>query len=84
MNDPYSKAFGPPTKAWAITPHNTQALSPAPEWVYVNSAGDVVCRPVGSNADVTFKSNAPGFYLPVAVTHIRTTGTTATLIGLSF
>lgn len=84
MLDPYTRATTPMRKAWAIVPHNTQALSPMPEWVYVNTAGNVVCRPVGSDTDVTFKLPASGYYLLVAVTHIRATGTTAELLGMSY
>lgn len=84
MIDPYTKATSPLRKAWAIVPHNTQALSPAPEWVYVNSAGTVVCRPVGSDTDVTFEFPQAGFWLVVAVTHIRATGTTAKLLGMMY
>jgi hypothetical protein len=60
-------ADNPASGAFAITPHDTNALSEPIRGLYVGVAGDVTVR-----------------ILPIRVTHIRATGTTATtMLGLT-
>lgn len=73
----------PARYAAAITPH---ASNPVPgghaRSVYVGGAGDITVV-TGGGDTVTFKAVPAGAILPVYVTHVRVTGTTATnLIAL--
>ena len=63
--------------ATAVTPSDTEPLSPLPKGIYVGTGGDVRLRAVGSDADVTYKNMASGSYIAVRVAFIRATGTTA-------
>lgn len=45
--------------------------------IWVNGTGNVSCRPAGSAADVTFTVTA-GNPVPVMVSRVNTSGTTAT------
>lgn len=81
--DPYNRTAFNYRNAASISTHNTNPLARTPDDIYIGGDGDVVCRPEGADADVTFRNLKAGLYLPCRVTHIRTTGTTATnLVGL--
>lgn len=74
--------MGPATHIFAITPHDTNPL-PAPcKAIRANTAGNVVLRANDSTADVTL-AMAAGEIIPVICTHVRATGTTATLHGIA-
>jgi len=66
--------------AKAITPSDTVALSPIPDRIYVGGAGNIVCRLMGDNADVTFSAVPVGTVLPIRAQYVRATSTTATLM----
>jgi hypothetical protein len=66
--------------ASAVTPHDTTALSNVSKALYVGGYGNIVCRLVDDSADVTFTGVPAGSILPVRVTHVRSTNTTATNI----
>lgn len=78
-----------PVRARSITPSDTAALRGLDNkahamTVYVGTEGDVVVVPVGQETSqpVTFKVPSGGL-IPVEVTHVFSTGTTATdLVGL--
>jgi hypothetical protein len=73
----------PARNAFAITPHQTQAVSPLPKAVLVGAAGNVVLRAIDSSVDVTIAVVA-GQILPIRAQFIRAAGTTATgLVGLA-
>jgi hypothetical protein len=60
----------------AITPHNTNAISPVPRAIHVGTAGDLACRFKDSSADVTLKVVA-GVCYAYRLQYVRVTGTTA-------
>jgi hypothetical protein len=47
--------------------------------VVVTSAGDVVCRAVSASTDITMTDLPSGYVLPWHCSHIRQSGTTASL-----
>lgn len=68
---------------FAITKHDTNAITPTPNAVYVGTGGTIVLRGVNGTADVTFKNVQSGQILDVRPSHIRATGTTAAdFVGL--
>lgn len=68
----------PATIAAAVTPSDTVDLTTAPRALYVGVSGDVKVNMLGSGA-VTFKA-APVGVLPIRVSRVYATGTTATNI----
>ena len=77
----YSDAVScPARKAAAVTPHDTNALADVPKALYVGAAGNVACRLIDDSADVTFVGVPAGAILPIRVSHVRSTSTTATSI----
>jgi len=75
----------PAKKAFAITPHDTNAIDPIPRAIRCGTGGTLVGRAVGSSADVTFTNVADGETIPVRFSHIRVTGTSgiANIVGLT-
>lgn len=71
---------GPATHIFAITPHDTNPQPPM-KAIRANTAGNVVLRTQDSAADVTL-AMAAGETLVALVTHVRATGTTATVHGI--
>lgn len=66
--------------AFAVTPSDGTALAQPARALYVGGAGAITCRPLGATADVVFSAVPAGSTIPLAVTHVRSTGTTATAI----
>lgn len=64
--------------AFAVTPHDTNPLARIARALYVGGAGAITCRPYGATADVVFSAVPAGSTIPLAVTHVRSTGTAAT------
>jgi len=87
MSDKFENVNGlsdPARDAFAITPHATNEISPLPKAVFIGTGGDLVGRPAGSSADVTFKNLTSGQVLPVRFQYVRASGTTATdIVGLA-
>lgn len=75
--------MGPATHVFAITPHNSNALPFPCKALRANTAGNVVFRAINSPDDVTLAVAAGELLPPVIVTHVRATGTTATLHGFA-
>lgn len=73
---------GSATHIFAITPHDINALPSRIKAIRANTAGNVVLRAQDSPSDVTL-TMAAGEVLPVLVTHVRATGTTATVHGFA-
>ena len=71
---------GPATRSAAVTTHDTNPLTFPSRFIYVGGAGNITCRMLGSSSDVVFTAIAPGVLHRLRVSHIRATGTTATLI----
>lgn len=73
----------PARRAFEIVPHDTQALPFVTKGLMIGMAGDIVLRALDSDSDVTISAVA-GQLLPIRVSHVRATGTTADrLVGLS-
>ena len=72
--------------AFAITPDDAADLAFIPRTIYVGGAGDLAVIPwnEGSPADaVTFVGMAAGSFLPLRVSRVLATGTTATnIVGI--
>jgi hypothetical protein len=67
----------PATRAVAVVPHDTQALSDVPKALYVGSGGTVVMRGVRDTGDTSWVKVPDGAVLPFRASHVRATGTTA-------
>ena len=73
---------GPAAHGFAVTPNDATSLAETTRALYVGSAGAVAVL-MASGASVTFAGVAAGTMLPVRVTKVMTTGTSATdIIGL--
>lgn len=88
MSDPFAShadsVAAPARRAFAITPHATNALSPVPKALFVGTGGDVVLRSIDGTADVTFRNVASGQVLDVRAEYVRAAGTTAAdIVGLA-
>jgi hypothetical protein len=78
------EASTPATQAFAITPSDSTALTTQPRALYVGTGGSIALRARGSSSDVTLTNVANGAIIPLGVSHVRATGTTATgIIGLA-
>lgn len=73
---------GPAVHVFAITPNDVTALPVIPKAFRANTAGTVTFRAIDSGADVTMDVLA-GETVAVITSHIRATGTTATLHGFA-
>lgn len=74
---------GPGAHGFAVVPSDTTVLSPT-RAIYVGGTGDLAVILNADTVAVTFKAVPTGTYLPVSVTKVMATNTTATLIlGLS-
>ncbi|GEM_PF-1476534 len=87
MNDRFrttsDSLTAPARRAFAILPHDSEELPLVTKAVIVGLGGEVVLRAQDSDSDVTI-SAASGQMLPIRVSHVRATGTTAgNLVGLS-
>ena len=73
----------PAEKAEVITPSDTTVYSPIYRAVYVGTGGNVTVLPSESLTPVTFSNVVDGSILPVSVSKVLSTGTTASnIIGL--
>lgn len=82
-DDPVSQRGDlPANDAFAITPHDTNDLAQTTRGIYIGGAGAVaVITQAGTT--VTFSGAAAGSVIPVSVSRVLSTGTTATnLVGL--
>lgn len=72
--------FGEPaSNGEAITKHDTNTLVAVSRALYVGGAGDVAVVMLGGQS-LTFSAVPAGTILPIRVTQVKSTGTTATLI----
>lgn len=69
----------PADNATAVTPSDSTDLSYTSRALYVGGAGNIVVTMAGGG-DVTFTAVPAGSILPVRVTRVKSTSTTATAI----
>lgn len=69
----------PAVNGAAVTPNDTTPLATTPRALYIGGAGDVAVTTL-AGANLTFVGVLPGTVLPVRVTRVKATGTTATSI----
>jgi hypothetical protein len=69
-------------EAVTLTKHDTNPLARRPEALLVAVAGNAVVQAYGSAADITLTGLAAGQIIPLSIGYLRSTGTTATLVGL--
>jgi hypothetical protein len=78
-----TSANGPATHAFAITPDDANDISEPTRGLYTGTGGDIALVML-SGASLTLTEVTPGIVLPLRVTRVLATGTTATaLAGLS-
>lgn len=70
---------GPAVNAAAVTPSDSTDLTYATRALYIGVTGDVVVNMVGTGATITYKAVPVGI-LPIRVTRVLSTNTTATNI----
>lgn len=70
---------GPAPRATAVTPSDTTVLAPT-RGLWVGGVGNVAVLPAGQDTPVTFTAVAAGTFLPITVTKVMATNTTATNI----
>ena len=73
---------GPALHAFAVTPHDSNPLAETTRALYVGSAGSIAVV-MASGASVNFAVVPSGTVLPVRVTRVMSTGTSAAdILGL--
>ena len=65
---------------FAITLHDTNPLPKTTRGIYVGAAGDITLRLEKASDDLLFKAVPVGTVLHVRATHVRSTGTGASLL----
>ncbi|WP_299327625.1 hypothetical protein [Parasphingopyxis sp.] len=74
----------PASTAVAVTPNDSTALARTTKALYVGTVGDVAVKMRDSGNTVTFPNVQTGSILPVRVTHVMSTNTTASdIVALS-
>ena len=74
---------GPAAHAFAVTPNDSSDLAETTRALYIGTSGSVAAV-MASGSTVTFGSVQSGTTLPVRVTRILATGTTASaIVGLA-
>ena len=75
--------IAPAKAAFAISPSDGQDLEFVTKAIYVGTGGDIVLRTVAGAGNVRFAGVTSGAILPIRVTAVRSTGTTASdIVGL--
>ncbi len=72
----------PARLALPITPNDATDFQYVGKGIYVGGAGDIVVIMANSTTPVTFRSTATGSILPIRVSRVLATGTTATNLVL--
>jgi hypothetical protein len=70
----------PAENAVAVTPHNSTDLAVASRALYIGGAGNISVETVGGQSAVVFAGISAGTILPIRVTRVNSTSTTATSI----
>lgn len=75
--------IAPAKDAFPIVPSDSEALATATKAIYIGIGGDIVLRAIDGKADVQFAGVASGAILPIRVSAVRLSGTTAeNIVGL--
>lgn len=69
----------PSTHAAVLTPSDATVFAPT-NGLYIGGTGHITVTMAGDNTQVLFSALPVGTWLPIRVTQVRATGTTATLI----
>ena len=73
----------PATDAAAITPHDTNEITNPPRAIYIGTGGNIKVDMTGAGTGITFVNVQTGSILPIRVSLVYATGTTATdLVGI--
>ena len=70
---------GPASHAFAVSPSDSSLLSETTRGLYVGTSGDIACLTL-SGASITFSAVQAGTLLPMRLTKVMATGTTASNI----
>jgi hypothetical protein len=70
----------PAENAVTVTPHDSTDLTTATRALYIGGAGNISVETVGGQSAVVFVGLAAGTVLPLRVTRVNSTSTTATSI----
>lgn len=68
----------PANSAEVVTPHDTTTLAKVSRALYVGVGGDVTVQMYGTGTAILFKNVPTGTLLPIRITRVNSTGTTAT------
>ena len=79
-NQTIQNTSNPAEYAAAVTLSDSTVLTPTPRALYIGSGGDVVVTMAADGTDVTFSNVPTGTKLPVRVSKVKATGTTASSI----
>ena len=79
-NQTIQNTSNPAEYAAAVTLSDSTVLTPTPRALYIGVGGDVVVTMAADGSDVTFKNVPTGTKLPVRVSMVKATGTTASSI----
>ena len=81
MTDQFSnhadQVSAPATRAAAVTPHDSNALTDSPKALFVGTGGNITMRGVNGGTDQLWKNVPSGSLLPFRAQYVRATGTTA-------
>jgi len=69
--------ISPSRSAFAVTPHDSNALTRLPKAIYVGTGGNITLRCADDGADVVFKNVPSGTVIHARAAYVRATGTTA-------
>jgi hypothetical protein len=76
-------AYGPYVTAFAVTKSDDTVFSPPTRALYIGGAGNVAVIMNGDTAAVTFTAPVAGTILPLSVTKVMSTNTSASaIVGL--
>jgi len=67
----------PATRAVAVAPHDSNALTDIPKALFVGTGGNITMRGVNGSADQLWKNVPSGSVLPFRAQYVRAAGTSA-------
>lgn len=82
FNNQNSLINSPATNSAAVTPHDTNTLSPIPRALYVGTGGTVVAKLQADSATVSYVNVASGTVLPIRAILVHTDTTASNIVAL--